>query len=102
MVSASLSLPLQRRKNLNIILLLAGLALLAIAPLFLYPVFLMKLLCFGLFAAALNLVLGYGGMVAFGHATFFGGAAYVTAPALKEWGFGAGSGLLRSEERRVG
>jgi branched-chain amino acid transport system permease protein len=75
-------------------LLAAGLALLIAAPLFLYPVFLMKLLCFGLFAAALNLVLGYGGMVAFGHATFFGGAAYVTAHALKEWSFGAGSGLL--------
>nr|WP_246529249.1 branched-chain amino acid ABC transporter permease [Microvirga zambiensis] len=75
-------------------LLAAGLALLAAAPMFLYPVFLMKLLCFGLFAAALNLVLGYGGMVAFGHATFFGGAAYVTAHAIKEWGFGAGSGLM--------
>lgn len=94
MISASLSIPLQRRKNLSIILLVASLALLAVAPLFLYPVFLMKLLCFGLFASALNLVLGYGGMVAFGHATFFGGAAYVTAHALKEWGFGAGSGLL--------
>lgn len=94
MASASLSLPLQWRKHLTVILLLAGLVVLAVAPLFLYPVFLMKLLCFGLFASALNLVLGYGGMVAFGHATFFGGAAYVTAHALKEWGFGAGSGLM--------
>ncbi|MEE1655482.1 branched-chain amino acid ABC transporter permease [Microvirga sp. CF3062] len=94
MASASLPIPQQRRKHLTIVLLLASLALLAIAPLFLYPVFLMKLLCFGLFAAALNLVLGYGGMVAFGHATFFGGAAYITAHALKVWGFGAGSGLM--------
>lgn len=75
-------------------LLAGGLAFLALAPLVLYPVFLMKLLCFGLFAAALNLVLGYGGMVAFGHATFFGGAAYVTAHALKVWGMDAAAGLL--------
>ncbi|WP_201832631.1 branched-chain amino acid ABC transporter permease [Microvirga zambiensis] len=86
--------PLHRRMYAKLALLAAGLALLAAAPMFLYPVFLMKLLCFGLFAAALNLVLGYGGMVAFGHATFFGGAAYVTAHAIKEWGFGAGSGLM--------
>lgn len=74
--------------------LAAALGLLVVAPFFLYPVFLMKLLCFGLFAAALNLVLGYGGMVAFGHATFFGGAAYVTAHALKVWNTDAATGLL--------
>lgn len=75
-------------------LLVAGLALLALAPFALYPVFVMKLMCFGLFAAALNLVLGYGGMVAFGHATFFGGAAYVTAHALKVWETDVATGLL--------
>jgi branched-chain amino acid transport system permease protein len=94
MVSKAPSHSQPRRNHIRIMLLLAGLVLLAVAPLLLYPVFLMKLLCFGLFASALNLVLGYGGMVAFGHATFFGGAAYITAHALKEWDFGAGSGLL--------
>ena len=79
-VSAS---PAPKRGLLKPALLVAGLALLALAPFALYPVFVMKLMCFGLFAAALNLVLGYGGMVAFGHATFFVGAAYVTAHALK-------------------
>lgn len=63
-----------------------ALALLALAPLAIYPVFLMKVLCFGLFAAAFNLLLGYGGLLSFGHATFFGGAAYVTAHAAKVWG----------------
>lgn len=64
----------------------AALALLAIAPMAIYPVFLMKVLCFALFAAAFNLLLGYGGLLSFGHATFFGGAAYVTAHATKVWG----------------
>src|SRR5690606_9666428 len=54
---------------------------------FLYPVFLMKVLCFALFAAAFNLLLGYGGLLSFGHAAFFGGAAYVSAHAAKVWGF---------------
>jgi len=94
MLAKTSTCPLHRRMYAKLALMAAGLALLAAAPMFLYPVFLMKLLCFGLFAAALNLVLGYGGMVAFGHATFFGGAAYVTAHAIKEWGFGAGSGLM--------
>jgi len=94
MVFKARSLSLPERGRFKAPLLLIGIALLAVAPLLLYPIFLMKLLCFGLFAAAVNLVLGYGGMVAFGHATFFGGAAYVTAHAFKEWGFGAGSGLM--------
>ena len=90
-VSAS---PAPKRGLLKPALLVAALALLALAPFALYPVFVMKLMCFGLFAAALNLVLGYGGMVAFGHATFFGGAAYVTAHALKVWETDAAMGLL--------
>ena len=52
----------------------------------LYPVFLMKALCFALFACAFNLLLGYVGLLSFGHAAFFGGAAYVTAHAVKVWG----------------
>lgn len=65
------------------------LALLAVAlvlPYTVYPVFLMKGLCFGLFAAAFNLLLGYVGLLSFGHAMFFGWSAYVTAYAAKEWG----------------
>lgn len=56
------------------------------APFGIYPVFLMKGLCFALFAAAFNLLLGYVGLLSFGHAMFFGWSAYVTAHAAKEWG----------------
>ena len=64
------------------------LALLVLMPLqdFIYIVFMMKLLCFALFACAFNLLLGYTGLLSFGHAAFFGGAAYVTAHASKAWG----------------
>ena len=60
--------------------------LLLVAPFLLYPVFLMKVLCFALFAGALNLLLGYGGLLSFGHAAFFGSASYVAAHAAKVWG----------------
>ena len=64
-----------------------GLAIaLAIAPFVLYPVFLMKGLCFALFAMAFNLLLGYGGLLSFGHAAYFGMASYVCAYAAKVWG----------------
>jgi branched-chain amino acid transport system permease protein len=63
------------------------LALLLVAPFMLYPVFLMKVLCFALFACAFNLLLGYGGLLSFGHAAFFGSASYVSAHAAKVWGF---------------
>ena len=62
------------------------LAFLLVAPFFLYPVFLMKVLCFALFACAFNLLLGYGGLLSFGHAAFFGSASYVSAHAAKVWG----------------
>jgi branched-chain amino acid transport system permease protein len=62
------------------------LGLLLVAPFVLYPVFLMKVLCFALFASALNLLLGYGGLLSFGHAAFFGSASYVAAHAAKIWG----------------
>jgi branched-chain amino acid transport system permease protein len=52
-----------------------------------YPVFLMKALCFALFACAFNLLLGFGGLLSFGHAMFLGGAGYVTAHAAKVWGY---------------
>src|SRR6267154_129362 len=62
-------------------------ALALVAPFVLYPVFLMKALCFALFASAFNLLIGYVGLLSFGHAAFFGGAAYVTALTAKELGF---------------
>ncbi len=63
------------------------LGLLLVAPSVLYPVFLMKVLCFALFASALNLLLGFGGLLSFGHAAFFGSSSYVAAYAAKAWGF---------------
>jgi branched-chain amino acid transport system permease protein len=59
---------------------------LVVAPAFAYPVFLMKALCFALFACAFNLLIGYVGLLSFGHALFFGWASYVGAHAAKVWG----------------
>lgn len=59
----------------------------ALAPLVAYPVFLMKVMCFALFACAFNLLIGYVGLLSFGHAMFFGIAAYTSAHAAKVWGF---------------
>jgi branched-chain amino acid transport system permease protein len=60
-------------------------ALLGLAPFFVYPVFLMKALCFALFACAFNLLIGYVGLLSFGHAAFLGSAGYVAAHAAKVW-----------------
>jgi branched-chain amino acid transport system permease protein len=62
-------------------------AFFAVAPFFVYPVFLMKALCFGLFACAFNLLIGYVGLLSFGHAAFLGSAGYVTAHVAKVWGW---------------
>lgn len=65
-------------------------ALLAVslaAPFLFYPVFLMKVLCFALFASAFNLLLGFVGLLSFGHCAFFGVAGYVVGYLVKEWGF---------------
>ncbi|HTN10049.1 MAG TPA: branched-chain amino acid ABC transporter permease [Acetobacteraceae bacterium] len=64
---------------------LVMLALVVVAPYVLYPVFLMKVLCFALFACAFNLLVGYVGLLSFGHAAYFGLGAYVTAYAAKAW-----------------
>ena len=61
-------------------------AVFIIAPTFAYPVFLMKVLCFALFACAFNLLIGYVGLLSFGHALFFGWASYISAHAAKVWG----------------
>jgi branched-chain amino acid transport system permease protein len=58
-----------------------------IAPLFIYPLFLMKALCFALFACAFNLLIGYVGLLSFGHALYFGWASYLSAYSAKAWGF---------------
>ncbi len=65
---------------------LAMIVFLVVAPSIIYPVFLMKGLCFALYACAFNLLLGYVGLVSFGHAAFLGAAGYVSAHAAKIWG----------------
>lgn len=59
-----------------------------------YPIFMMKLMCFALFASAFNLLLGFTGLLSFGHAAFLGGAAYFTGHAIKVWGLTPEVGLL--------
>ncbi|WP_304309412.1 branched-chain amino acid ABC transporter permease [Pseudacidovorax intermedius] len=80
------------RSTLGYGLLLA--ALVAAPWLGAYPVFVMKLMCFALFAAAFNLLLGYTGLLSFGHAAFLGGSAYVAGHAIKVWGLSPELGLL--------
>ncbi|MEX2147901.1 MAG: branched-chain amino acid ABC transporter permease [Candidatus Rokuibacteriota bacterium] len=62
-------------------------AVFVVAPFVVYPVFLMKALCFALFACAFNLLVGYVGLLSFGHAVFLGSAGYAAAHAAKVWGF---------------
>ncbi|GGI97887.1 branched-chain amino acid ABC transporter permease [Neoroseomonas lacus] len=62
-------------------------AALIVGPYFLYPVFLMKLLCFALFACAFNLLIGYVGLLSFGHAAYFGMGGYIAGYTAKAWGF---------------
>jgi len=59
-----------------------------------YPIFVMKVMCYALFACAFNLLLGYTGLLSFGHAAFLGGAAYATGHSLAVWGFSTLGGLL--------
>ncbi len=66
---------------------------LLLAPLVIYPVLVMKVLCYALFACAFNLLLGYTGLLSFGHAVFFGTAAYVAGQAIKVWGLPTELGL---------
>jgi branched-chain amino acid transport system permease protein len=75
-------------------MMIALLALAIAAPFILYPIFLMKALCYGLFAIAFGLLIGYAGLMSFGHAAFFGAAAYVTAYTVKMWGFPTELGIL--------
>ncbi|MDO4725121.1 MAG: branched-chain amino acid ABC transporter permease [Comamonadaceae bacterium] len=70
------------------------LALIAAPHIGAYPIFMMKLFCFALFACSFNLLFGYTGMLSFGHAAFLGGAAYITGHSLKVWGVPPELGLL--------
>ncbi len=70
----------------SMVLGLIAVAALLAAPFFFYPVMLMSILCFALFACAFNLLIGFVGLLSFGHAMFFGWAAYVAAHAAKVWG----------------
>ena len=78
------------KKILYTVLFVAGLA----APAVIYPIFLMKALCFALFASAFNLLLGYTGLLSFGHAMFLGTAGYVCGHAVKVMGFPTELGIL--------
>src|SRR5665811_800510 len=70
-------------------------ALLLIVPLTgVYPFFVMQALCFALLACAFNLLIGYGGLLSFGHAMFLGTAGYITAHALKVWGVSPELGIV--------
>lgn len=71
-----------------------ALAMLLAAPFFVYPVFLMTVLCFALFACAFNLLIGYTGLLSFGHAAFFGGAAYITGHAVSKMGLPVEAGIF--------
>ncbi|NYE23829.1 branched-chain amino acid ABC transporter permease [Pigmentiphaga litoralis] len=59
-----------------------------------YPIFVMKVMCYALFACAFNLLMGYTGLLSFGHAAFLGSAAYATGYALKTWGLPTELGIL--------
>jgi branched-chain amino acid transport system permease protein len=81
--------------NARIAIFAAVVALGLAAPfLGLYPVLVMKLLCFALFACAFNLLIGFVGLLSFGHAMFFGSAAYAAGYSMKVWGFTPELGLL--------
>jgi branched-chain amino acid transport system permease protein len=75
-----------RDRRVNAIAFAVMVALIAIAPFFAYPFFLMQAMCFALFACAFNLLIGYANLLSLGHAMFFGLASYVCAHAAKVWG----------------
>ena len=86
-MSATLQRPL-------FLLLAAMLIAVPFFPQIVYPVFVMKVMCFALFACAFNLLLGHTGIVSFGHAAFFGGAAYITGYAVRELGLTPEIGII--------
>jgi branched-chain amino acid transport system permease protein len=83
----SLTSALQVRNLSEPIAFAVMVVVLVIAPFFAYPLFLMQALCFALFACAFNLLIGYVGLLSFGHALYFGWASYLAAHSAKVWGF---------------
>ena len=73
---------------------------LIVAPFFVYPLFLMQALCFALFACAFNLLIGYVGLLSFGHALYFGWASYLAAYSAKVWGFPPELAILTGTDRK--
>jgi branched-chain amino acid transport system permease protein len=83
---ATLTPTTSRAQNAERIAFILMVVALIVAPFFVYPLFLMKALCFALFACAFNLLIGYVGLLSFGHALYFGWASYLTAHSAKVWG----------------
>jgi branched-chain amino acid transport system permease protein len=79
--------PSALRANSETIAFVVMIAALIVAPFVTYPLFLMQAMCFALFACAFNLLIGYVGLLSFGHALYFGWASYLSAYAAKSWGF---------------
>jgi branched-chain amino acid transport system permease protein len=79
--------PSALRTNSETIAFVVMIAALVVAPFVTYPLFLMQAMCFALFACAFNLLIGYVGLLSFGHALYFGWASYLSAYAAKAWGF---------------
>jgi branched-chain amino acid transport system permease protein len=84
--TADVAAPLGMSRT-HLVLMLVLVALVAIAPFTLYPLFVVKVLCFALFALSLNLMLGNLGLLSFGHAAYFGMSSYAAAHAAKNFGF---------------
>src|SRR5450755_4050561 len=96
-------IPAPRRQSGIMLGMAVMAAMLAAAPFVgIYPVFLMKALCFALFACAFNLLIGYGGLLSFGHAMFLGSAGYVCAHAAKEWGWPPEAAILAGTVAAIG
>lgn len=74
--------------------LLGGMALACVLPWMVYPMFLIKLMCLALLAASVNFLIGYAGLLSFGHAMFYGSAAYVTGFVAKQWGWDGSLAIL--------
>ena len=83
-------------RQTQLLIALGVVAVFAVLPWTVYPVVAMNILCTALLAASFNLLLGYVGLMSFGHAAFFGGAAYVAAYGIKAWGLGAETAIALS------
>jgi len=92
--NADVRVPTQARSEHAIEIAVMVVILAALPWTGIYPYFIMTALCFALFACAFNLLIGYGGLLSFGHAMFLGTAGYITAHTIKEWGFPPELGIL--------